>query len=179
MSVFLLIANQWATGKQPMQNIFAYHKKARKMKLEEGEEYKFSSELQCGDYKLGLPREVLRELMMYPNLFVFPSKEESFGLVTPEMSLASGCLMVLNKSMQSQLEIAGMTALYFDFGSFSNKVVHENETNYCKDVANIIQGVMRENDGVMTKTWFRKRNNWDYLYKQYYAPIMGEAKTWI
>lgn len=196
--VCCVIANQWATGRQRKEDVARYYKIARRAGLRPYEEFIFTSEwekpaaLQPADvdrkdpeqiyrvqrYPTGIPKRMVRELFQCSNLFIFPTREESFGLVIPEASLAGGVMMVLNKSLQMMLEVSGMSCLYFDFGSFHHTFNIENEGEYYKSVAQVILGRMRENEAVMAKTFMRKTYNWDNLYNKYYAPIMAEADTW-
>lgn len=186
-TVCLVIANQWATTTQHKQNIDRYQKIGLRHDLR-NDELIFTSDWKVtvnkagepkGKYEVGLPHRILRELMMCANLFIFPTKEESFGLVLPEASLASGALCVLNKSLQQQIEISGFSTLYFDFGSFHNTVnFPTDEGTYYNDLTKITMGRMKQNESIKTRTFMRQRYNWDYLYKQYYAPIMAESITW-
>ncbi len=184
-SVCLVIANQWATTVRHKQSVDGYKKIAARNGLEPGVEFiftsdwKFDKEKLKGKYEVGLPKRILRDLMTCMNLFIFPTREESFGLVLPEAVLSSGCLCVLNKSLQMQAEISGHTALYFDFGSFHVNHHIENEEQYFNDIAGIILGRMAENESIMTRTWFRQQNNWNYLYEHFYGPIMAESRGWI
>jgi glycosyltransferase involved in cell wall biosynthesis len=188
-SVCLVLATQWATGKQQREEIDRYKKIAFGFGLKIGEEVVFSSDWKKGQgkggdqerakYDVGLPRNILRELMQCSNLFIFPTKEESFGLVLPEASLSGGALCVLNKSLQQQIEISGYTALYFDFGSFHHTVNLEvPEEKFFHDVAMLILGRMKEDESLNTRTFMRKTYNWDNLYRNYYGPILAESKLW-
>ena len=183
-SVCLVIANQWATGRQQKEDVERYKKIASRNGLTVGEEVIFSSDWKFDEkkgrakYDVGLPKNILRDLMTCMNLFIFPTREESFGLVLPEAALSSGCLCVVNKSLQMMMELSGFTTLAFDFGSYHMDFKCENEENYMTDVAKIIVGRMKQNESLMFKTFARQRYNIDSIYQRYYAPIMGEAATW-
>lgn len=187
-SVCLVIANQWATTVRHKQNIENYIKIARRNGLTPGKDVIFTSEWQVtidaqgelhGKYEIGLPKRILRELMQYANLFIFPTREESFGLVLPEASLAGGVLCVLNKSLLQQIEVSGFTALYFDFGSVTQELTVTNEGTYFQDIATLVIGRMLQNESIMTKTFMRQTYNWNRLYRDCYAPILAEAEIWI
>ncbi len=175
-SVALLVANQWATGRQRKEEMEPYFAHANTCGLEYGKDFVFSSTLKDGIYDKGVPMEILRELMMLSNLFIFPTREETFGLVLPEVSLASGALCVLNKSLQMQLEIGGYNTLFFDFGSYHHAFEHPDPDSYLLAIALVILARMNENEGIVTRTWMRKKYNMDNLYRRYYEPIMAEAK---
>ncbi|RLC88828.1 MAG: hypothetical protein DRJ03_00900 [Chloroflexi bacterium] len=177
----LVIANQWATGKQPKQNIEEFKEIARKNGLictgNPNDEFIFTSEW-CAEYENGIPTRILRELMLLQNLFVFPTREESFGLVGPEAALSSACLLVLNKSLAMMTEVHGNNGLYFDFGSFHHQWRCNDEVKYYHDLAFIILGRLRENEAIVSNVHHRLRHNWDYLYHTYYGPIMQESELW-
>lgn len=174
LSVFLLVAAQWATGEKQLQEIARFKSMAESVGLVNGDELVFSSDWNDGKYKIGLPRKMLRELMMLSNLFIFPTREESFGLVLPEVALSSGALCVLNRSLTMQLEISDFNALYFEFGSYYTPAPERNDGFY-SDLAIVITGRMKQSESLMTKTYMRQHYNWDYLYARHYAPILGES----
>jgi len=117
--------------------------------------------------------------MQLSNLFIFPTREETFGLVLPEVSLASGALCVLNRSLTMQAEVSGNNAIYFDFGSYSHNHNCDDQDKYLRDLALIILGRIQQNDSLLTRTFMRKHYNYDYLYAHYYAPIISELRSYV
>jgi hypothetical protein len=172
-SVMFIIANQWATGKQQKQDCEPYRIRGQNQGLVSGKDFFFTSDYSDGKWGVGIPMRMIRELFLCTNLFLFPTREESFGLVVPEASLAGGGLLVLNKDLQQQIEISGNTAMYAQFGSFHIQFKPPGP-KYFEDLAKIILGRMEQNEGIKTKTFMRKTYNMDNLYKKYYAPIMAE-----
>jgi len=179
-SVFCVVANQWATGTQPRQDIEHYKRMANRNGLKMGTDFVFTSEwgYEKRLYENGIPKKMLRELFQCSNLFIFPTREESFGLVAPEAALAGGVLMVLNKSLSMMFEVMGFSGLYLDFGSYHQTFKPENEDAYFNEVASIILGRMKQNETINSKTFVRKKYNWDSLYLNAYQPVMAEAATW-
>jgi len=175
-SVCLIIANQWATGKQQKEDTNVYRTHAMKQGLIDQKEVAFTSDFDSPKFDVGIPKRMLRELFQCSNLFIFPTREESFGLVVPEASLAGGVFTVLNKSLQMQVEISGNNSLYFEFGSHTNTFSPDDPAKYWHDLALIIKARIQENESVMTKTFMRQKYNMDFLYRQYYEPIMMELK---
>jgi len=178
-SVCLFIANQWATTAKHYANIQEYYEKGQEYGLEPYKDLIFSSMIPGGKYKVGIPADILTQLMMLSNLFVFPTREETFGLVLPEVSLASGALCVLNRSLQMQAEVSGGNTLFLDFGSYTNAFSAPDMNEYLKQVAMIILGRMQENDSILTRTFMRKHYNYDALYAKYYAPVMAETRLYL
>ncbi len=177
-NVCLVIANQWATERVQKKDIDHYLVVARRNGLEPGVEVIFTSLFEAPNFEVGLPKKMIRELFQCSNLFVFPTMEESFGLVVPEAILAGGVLPVLNKSLKMQMEITGFLSLYFDFGSHEQTLNCPDKAKYCSDVAQIIVGRMRQNESLMCKTFVRQQYNMDRLYDQVYAPVMKASITW-
>lgn len=176
-SVCLVIANQWATGRQRKEDVQKFMRIVQRNGLDLNKEVIFTSEWK-EEFATGIPKIVLRELFQLSNLFIFPTREESFGLVSLEAALAGGVLLVLNKSLQMQLEVNGFTGLYFDFGSFHQNFEMEDEDMYLNEISAIILGRIKQNESINSKTFMRQRYNYDSLYRQYYEPVMAESSTW-
>ncbi len=173
-TVCLFVANQWATTRTHKESVERYLEIAYAAGLTEGE-IVFSSDLDEIS-EIGLPKQVIRELFQLSNLFIFFTREESFGLVIPEACLAGGVLLVNNESLNMQREIAGGSGLYFNMGSNRINHVIPDEDKYFSEIAKIIWGRMRQNEAVMSKMAMRQMYNMDTLYNQEYAPVMAELK---
>ena len=178
-SVCLVIANQWATTKQHKQNIDNYKRFAIQQGLVPEEEVIFTSSFQPPKYEVGIPKQFLRDLFTCSNVFIFPTREETFGLVLPEASLTSGCLTVCNKSLGMLAEVEGNHGLYHDFGSFHHDFhIEGKKEKYYFDLSKIILGRLARNESIQTKTFMRQKYNWDYLYNQEYVPLFAESEGW-
>lgn len=173
-SVCLLCANQWATGKQPREDIAEYEDMALRNGLSK-REFIFSSESDK-KYELGLPHDMLMDLLSLGNVFIFPTYSESFGLVLPEAILASGAMPVINSHLDVLNEMLDFRGLRFGFGSYTSKLNYPRggEKRYLSDIAKVITARMGNEESIAARTLFRKKFNMDYLYKQYYLPIMTE-----
>ena len=182
-SICLIVAAQWATAPKHKEIIDTYKKLATDVGINVGTELVFTSDYQPGEnprkYAVGIPKHMIRELFQLSNVFIFPTREETFGLVLPEACLCGGVIPVLNSSLDMMQEISGYNALYWEFGSYKRPVKHNNEDAFLGDVAFIILGRMLQNESIRAKTYMRQHYNYDYLYKRYYAPVLYESKTWI
>lgn len=83
--------------------------------LDMGEEVNFTSRLddKCSQ---GVPRQVVIELLDFTNIYVHPSRIETYSLTVHEAMLR-GNLVVLNHDLPVMRELYGQNAVYFDFGS--------------------------------------------------------------
>jgi hypothetical protein len=123
-------------------------------------------------YKTGIPSSVLRELQSLSNVFIFPTREESFGLVGPEACFA-GVIPVFNKSLGMMPEVYGNSGLYFDFGSFHSCFQPNPGWNeYLKAVAMVIYGAYQNNEAIKAKTHCRRAFNMENLYNRYYLSAL-------
>lgn len=174
-SVCLVAANQWATTKRRSEDLLEYEEMAKAAGLIIGQEFIFTSNWHYPKYETGISQRFLRELTQCTNLFIFPTREESFGLVLPEAALA-GAFCVLNRSLECQQEIAGHNTLALSFGSYNGAYLPDNADQYIEEIAFIIAGRMRQNEIVRLKTWIRQRYNYDFLYSRYYRPTMEEIR---
>lgn len=184
LTTCFLCANQWASRQRASEDLAPIYELAEESGLithrnrptpEFAEEFIFSSEFDGNRFQSGLPKRVLRELMLLSNVFIFPSIEESFGLVMPEAAL-SGAFMVLNKDLDAAAEVMAHQGAYFGFGSRDRQLHVDNWEEYLNNVAGAILARMRRNEVVQTKTWTRQRLNMDRLYFEVYAPLMEEFK---
>jgi glycosyltransferase involved in cell wall biosynthesis len=175
LSICLIIAAQWATGRQQKENIDVYKREASAKGLDPGKDLIFTSDLDK-KYEVGITKGMVRDLFMCSNLFIFPTREETFGLVLPEAAL-SGVLTICNKSLRMLGEISGGFGLFFDFGSFEHEFSAQEMTTYLRDISTIAIARMKENESLMAKTHMRQHYNWDFLYNREYYPIMQELKA--
>lgn len=175
-SVALAIVNQWSTTQEHHDNVEKYMAVGEAVGLVPGELI-FTSEWK-EEYQVGLPPWILRELMMLGNLFFFPTKEESFGLVLPEAALASGALCVINRSLDNQQEISGNRTLAFEFGSHYRLSQPKDPELWLKGVAQRVIGRYQQNEALRTRTFMRQQYNWNNIYENYYLPIFSESALW-
>lgn len=172
MEVFLCIANSWANKKKHRERVEPYEKLATEMGLIVGEDFVFTSTID-EKYLTGISQNFLRDIQLLSNIFIFPTKEESFGLVAPEAAFA-GTLPVLNRSLQMMGELYPNLNSQFYFGSYHNDFEPVNGwDDYYKAVAYFLILEMKQNSIFTWKTFCRQKFNADYMYYAYYLPYIN------
>lgn len=172
ISCCLVIANQWATGRQRMEDLNRYEKIASSYGLEVGKEFMFTSTYKK-QWNTGISTRILRELQLCSSVFIFPTREESFGLVGPEACL-DGVLPVFNDSLTMMREIYGSNGMYFGFGSFSNNFEpQQGWDKYLEAVAMVIYNQYKVENAINARSHVRRFYNMDHLYRTAYLPTMA------
>lgn len=171
-SIFLVVANQWATGEERERDVKHFIEIAERLDLKHEEDFVFTSLWNDGKYDIGIPKRMLRDLMSCSNIFVFPTREESFGLVGIEVPLSTAAIVVTNRSLPMMQEIHGEAVDNFNFGSFCQDVNFPDLSQYYRDITLLVHGSFQMNSVVMHRTMVRQKYNWDYLYTFEYLPLM-------
>lgn len=171
-STCLVIANQWATGLQRKEDVNNYIKFGESLGLINNKDFIFTSEWEGREYDTGIPKRMLRELCTCANMFIFPTREESFGLIGVEIPLSTAAITVTNKSLALMSELHGTYTKSFNFGSFNQNVSMPDVSAYLRDISLLIHNAFKMNDVVLHRTFLRQRYNWDYLYFNEYLPLL-------
>lgn len=169
-SVCLVIANQFSGRREArlVDPVYYYENVARRCGLEPYVDYIFTSELFSGKYVDGVPQRVLFELMALANLFVIPSKSESFGLGLLEAVMAGTVVCVANEHLN--LPIKQYTS--FDFKSPSSPDQFIN----IRSMSELVDWIINEMDNnqvVKAKTLVRQQFNPISIYNNYYKPLLA------
>jgi len=171
-SVCLIIANQFSGRRDAtlVDPVYYFEKVARRCGLEPYTDFIFTSELLNGKYKEGVPQKILFELMSFANLFVMPSKSESFGLGLLEALMASGVICVANEHLN--LPIKQHTS--FDF-----KAINAVDTNISmSEMAPLVDWIIEQldtNSVVKSRTIIRQQFNPLFIYNNYYRPLLASV----
>lgn len=133
------------------------------------------------ELELRCPREMVRDLMLLSNVFVMPSRSETYSLVAQEAGMC-GNVLLLNFDFPPMRSIYGESALYVKFGSNIDAMTgldgntdvqyHPNTDIFCADVAGRIRYELQTNRGVAMKTFLRKERNLDTVFKRYLEPLL-------
>jgi glycosyltransferase involved in cell wall biosynthesis len=184
LSVCLVIANQWVTRLRRTEDIDKWQRIGKNNGLSE-KELIFTSRFRYPQYESGIPKRMLRELMQCSSIFIYPTHAESFGLVYPEVSLSSGCLCVLNDSVNALHEVgregsnvgSGVNgrdgSMYLDFGPKRKRVgdgITERE-RFDRWARDIVEAWESEN-GVQDRVNMRQRFNMDTVWRGFYEALV-------
>ncbi len=128
-------------------------------------------------FSKGLQREAILDLFTLSNLYVCPSKSESFGLTVLEAS-SRGNFIVLNEAVPALYELGKTLNSYFmrwnarNFGFNTFEHYTPSEKLYNKEHAEIIINQMRENPVINGKTKTRTMYNDEWIWKNQLEPII-------
>lgn len=133
----------------------------------------FTSLIDLPEWEHGVPHEVVRDLFLLSNLFVFPTLSENCPLILLEAAAAKN-LLVLNDDFPPLREFFGKDALYFKFSSLRMRTTYEDEGKYFSDVAKIIIGELSKNRPLSAFNTWKQKFNYDYIFKSQLEPILNE-----
>ncbi len=119
----------------------------------------------------GVDRKVVIELMDLSNVYVHPSRVETYSLVVHE-AILRGCLAVLNYDLPMMRELYGENAIYFDFESDQTTRQYEDgEQEFWNREALRLIAELKQNRAVMAKTTARREWTPQALWKDF-EPLM-------
>jgi glycosyltransferase involved in cell wall biosynthesis len=116
----------------------------------------------------GVPRRVVIELMDLSNIYVHPSKVETYGLTVHEAMLR-GNLICLNHDFEPMRELFGDSAIYFDFGSDRRErtAYSPDEQTFWNDEAKRLIMELKSNQALMARTKARREWNPMVMFKDF------------
>lgn len=124
---------------------------------------------------------VILDLFTLSNIFVLPSRSETYSLVAQEAML-KGNLCILNHDFPAFKQIYGKKALYrqFDgaevaFDGFDGKIETQQsdwDLYFQDSIAKPLKGWIQNDKVLSAKTWVRTRRNPDYIFREYIEPLI-------
>lgn len=130
--------------------------------------------------ELESPRTMVKDFMCISNVFILPSRSETFSLVAQE-AMICGNFPILNFDFPPIRSIYGDKPLYRKFSSNIDvqtgldgvtDTKYGNEDNYFKDIAGYICYEL-EHDKIMSlRTKIRKEQNLKAIFKKYLEPLL-------
>lgn len=134
--------------------------------------------------QMEVSHDIIMDLFTLSNIFMMPSKSETYSLITQEAMLR-GNFCIINHDFMPFRQIFGeQNAIYrqFDGGKISfsglngeietQHGTHAEEFQYWESLAKTIKYWL-ENDRVLhAKTWVRTQRNPDFIFKEYIEPLL-------
>lgn len=130
-------------------------------------------------YEYEAPHQVVKDLMMVANIFIMPSRSETYSLVVQEAILA-GNFVILNQDFLPFRSIFGDLPKYYQFGAnigfdgFDGAIntQYGNREEYMAAIAHYIRYMITYDKVLALKTKFRKERNTNYVFKNYLEPLL-------
>lgn len=113
-NVKMLFLNSWSNSQGAKDNIRTLKAEATNWGVPK-ENLCFSSEM-GSEYELGVPKQVVRDMLMIGDMFIFPSQSETFSFSMIEAA-ATKCMLILNEDLKVMTELCGDRAEYFKAGA--------------------------------------------------------------
>lgn len=120
------------------------------------------------------------ELFSLSNVFLLPSRSETYSLVTQEAML-KGNLCILNYDFPAFRQIFGKSALYRQFDGAEvalsgedgrTDTTHSDSELYFKEMAINVKYWLEEDKVLRAKTFVRTRRNPDYVFANFIQPLL-------
>lgn len=172
-SIALIVPNAHANAQKEKDEIEKMYQFAFSQGMER-RELVFTSLHDAPKHEHGVPHEVVRDLFLLGNLFIFPSVSENCPLVLLE-AMAGKNLLVLNHSFPAMRDFALENALYFRFGSLVDDPQFPlGIDKYMEDVATLIVSEYENNKSIKAQTRLRREFNVDAIAKRQLLPAIME-----
>ena len=180
-SVRMVFIDFHSTGKEKNE----FRQELKDLAIDKGlndSEVIFTSE-QDETLKLESPRQMVKDFMCISNVFILPSRSETFSLVAQEAGI-TGNFMILNFDFPPMRSIYGDSPVYRKFSSNINITDGmDGETNtkfgdtdaYFRDMAGYICYMLQNNSILSMKTKIRKEFNMKSVFKKFLEPLMYYA----
>ena len=140
----------------------------------EGEDVQFTSDL---GYPDGFPRQGVWDLFTVTNLFVCPSRSESFGLTVLEAA-SRGNFLVLNEAVPALKELGETLGAYFlrwdarNFDCDTHETYHPSEEAYYAEHSQCIADAMDHDPALHAKTVVRRRYSLRWIFEHQLLPLL-------
>ena len=176
LSVRCIIIDFHSTG----EHFLAYKEECKEWAKRTGldNDLIFSSEFK-EKFKSSCPYNFVSDLMRIANVFIMPSRSETFSLITAEAALSKN-LLVLNKDFPPMLNLYGSAPIYFQFASNVNLLDGSFGStepaftpSYVQEIAAAIQYYLKNDRALNTNIRVRKMYNMDNVFRDELEPLMA------
>lgn len=130
--------------------------------------------------KYACPREFVRDLFLISNVFILPSKSETYSLVAQEAAVC-GNFIILNFDFPPMRSIYGDDPKYFKFSSNidintgtdgNTDTSYDDEDGYFEYIAQYIIAELANNRIVSLRDKLRKERNLHSVFKNHLEPLL-------
>lgn len=134
---------------------------------------------------LQTPKKIVRDLFLLANVYIHPSKSETYSLTTQE-AIACGNMVCLNFDFPAMFSIYGDGPLYKKFSSAVNMLTgedgatetkYQDRDGYMQDVAKALAYHLENQETLKMRTRIRKYRNIQYIFKRYIEPLFYAVNT--
>jgi glycosyltransferase involved in cell wall biosynthesis len=123
--------------------------------------------------------QTVLDLLTLSNIFMMPSKSETYSLVTQE-AMMRGNFVIANHDFAPFRQIFGDNAIYRPFSSNIGMdgmdgeitTTYSDETEYFNRLAINIKYWLEHDKVLKAKTWVRTKRNLDYVFRTYLEPLL-------
>lgn len=123
--------------------------------------------------------QVVLDLFTLSNFFLFPSKSETYSLITQE-AMMRGNFCILNHDFAPLRQIYGKNAIYrqfsanigFDGMDGEIKTEYSDVNGYMRNIALNMKYYLENNKVISGKTWVRTKRNPDAVFRDYLEPLL-------
>lgn len=168
--VRLIVCNAHANAEKEKNLIAEMQRLANDCGLDPAREVIFTSKINPPKYEQGVPHNIVKDLFLLSNLFVFPTTSENAPLILLEAASARN-LLVLNDDFPPLREFFGQNALYFKFSSARQKTKYDDEEKYLDDVARIIRSELTFNRPLNVFKEWKQKFNFDTIFLKEIEPL--------
>lgn len=171
-SVALVVPNAHANADHEKHEIERMYQIAHQYGLER-RELVFTSLFHVPEHEHGIDHEVVRDLYLLSNIFIFPSVSENCPLVLLE-AMASKNILVLNEDFPAFKDFGQTNAIYFRFSSLTqpHPDFPRGEDNYLSDVATLIIDQYEQHKAIKAQTRIRREFNVDWIFEHQLEPAI-------
>ncbi len=128
---------------------------------------------------LEVPHNIVLDLFTLSNVFIMPSKSETYSLVTQE-AMMRGNFCILNHDFSPFRQIFGQNAIYkpfsanIGFDGYDGEITtnYADETEYFNNLARAIKYWLQNDKVIRAKTWVRRERNHDAVFRNFMEPLL-------
>jgi glycosyltransferase involved in cell wall biosynthesis len=160
----LLIVDWQSAGSRFQKYIDEMIALTKSMHIEECVSFTSRLDNRCSQ---GIPHHVVLELMDLSNIYVHPSRVETYSLTTHEAA-TRGKLLILNHDLPASREIFGDHAIYMDFSSdYVDREYAPTEQAFWNDEALRILAELKQNRALWAQTVARREWSPQAMWKDF------------